>query len=279
MTLFVHWRRAVHTRRGFCELAGLGVVAHVVGCSDDDSNATSAGTSSEGGDDDGDDGDATTNGDADASESAADSSTAVDSGGSDRSDGSDGSSSVDGGTTTDTVDTGGSSETGEVLCEPSPPSIEGPFYRPGMPIRSDLDIYGDEGLPVHMSGRVLDSSCQPVANAVVEIWHAAPIPPDTEPEAFDATYDNTREFRYYGQVATDAEGRYEFETLRPGWYLNGAQYRPAHIHVKIWTGEEERLTSQLYFVDDPFADVDPWFDPAMVLELDENGAVEFDFAI
>lgn len=274
MTLFVrmHSKRATHTRRGFCELAGLGVVAHVVGCSDDDSGATNGGTS---GDDDDDDGDASTDGGPNASESAADSPSA--SAGS--SDGSDGSSSVDGGTTTDTVDTGGSSATGEVSCEPSPPSIEGPFYRPGIPIRSDLDIYGDEGLPVHMSGRVLDSSCQPVANAVVEIWHAAPIPPDTEPEAFDATYDNTREFRYYGQVATDADGRYEFETLRPGWYLNGAQYRPAHIHVKIWTGEDERLTSQLYFVDDPFADIDPWFDPAMVLELDENGAVEFDFAI
>src|SRR5262245_21108402 len=224
MTLLVRMlsKRSTSTRRGFCELAGLGLVAHAVGCADDGDGATGGGTGEEAdGDDDGDD--ATTAGDAETGASAADSTTADDED-SDGSDGTDGSSGADDGTTSDTVDTGGSSETGEVLCEPSPPSIEGPFYRPGIPIRSDLDIYGDEGLPVLMSGRVLDSSCQPVANAVVEIWHAAPIPPDTEPEAFDATYDNTREYRYYGQVATDADGRYEFQTLRPGWYLNGAQY-------------------------------------------------------
>ncbi|HET6582754.1 MAG TPA: hypothetical protein VFG69_04890 [Nannocystaceae bacterium] len=270
----MHSRREP-TRRGFCELAGLGVAAHVVGCAGDDSSATSDGTGSGSGSDGDDDDDVSTDAGLDSSDGEAGSSNA---GSDEASDDSDGSSTDDA-TTTDTGDTGGSSETGEVACEPSPPSIEGPFYRPGIPVRSDLDIYGDEGLPVHMSGRVLDSSCQPVANAVVEIWHAAPIPPGTEPEAFDATYDDTREFRYYGQVATDANGRYEFVTLRPGWYLNGAQYRPAHIHVKIWTGEDERLTSQLYFVDDPFADIDPWFDPTMVLDLDENGVVEFDFAI
>jgi protocatechuate 3,4-dioxygenase beta subunit len=263
----------MHTRRGFCELAGLGVAAHVVGCGDDGSPATGGGTSSA----DDDDGGATTDGGPDTGGTAADGSAAASSGES-SGESIDGSSAGDA-TTIDTLDTGGSTETGEVLCEPSPPSIEGPFYRPGMPVRSDLDIYGDSGMPVRMSGRVLDSSCEPVANAVVEIWHAAPIPPDTEPETFDATYDNTDEYRYYGQVATDANGYYEFETLRPGWYLNGAQYRPAHIHVKIWTGEEERLTSQLYFVDDPFADIDPWFDPAMVLETNEAGEVEFDFAI
>jgi protocatechuate 3,4-dioxygenase beta subunit len=272
MTMIVRMlsTRRTHTRRGFCELAGLGVIAHVVGCGDGDGAATSGGTSSSD-----DDGDATTDGGPDTGGSRSDSSAAASD--DDASDG--GSSSASDGTTSGTIDTGSSTETGEVLCEPSPPSIEGPFYRPGMPVRSDLDIYGDPGVPLRMSGRVLDSACEPVANAVVEIWHAAPIPPDTEPEQFEATYDNTREFRYYGQVATDANGHYEFETLRPGWYLNGAQYRPAHIHVKIWTGEDERLTSQLYFVDDPFAAIDPWFDAAMVLETNEAGDVEFDFTI
>jgi len=257
----------MRTRRDFCELAGLGMVAHALGCGDGSEAASeTTGGSTETGATESGTGTGTTALPGSTDTSGVDTSTDEGEGGIDM-------------TTSDGASTSESSDTGEAACEPSPPSIEGPFYRPGMPVRSDLDVYDDPGLPVRMRGRVLDTACAPVANAVVEIWHAAPIPPDTEAEQFDATYDASAEYRYYGQVATDAEGRYAFETLKPGWYLNGPQYRPAHIHVKIWTRDAERLTTQLYFADDPFAAEDPWFDAAMVLVLDEAGEVEFDFTI
>ena len=208
-----------------------------------------------------------------ASESEGSSSTAATTSGTEESsttsgsssEGSDGSSSA-------------SDESGAV-CEPTPQDIEGPFYRPGIPIGSNLDVHGDAGLPLLLEGRVLDTQCQPIAGAIVEIWHATPLAPDGEPGDVNATYDVSEEYRYYGQVATRADGGYAFQTLRPGWYLNGPEYRPAHVHLKVWVDDAERLTTQLYFVGDPFNKGDAWFNPDMALDPDDKGFVQLDITV
>jgi protocatechuate 3,4-dioxygenase beta subunit len=171
------------------------------------------------------------------------------------------------------------SSTGAAICEPTPEDIEGPFYRPDIPIGGDLDVHGDVGVPLRIEGRVLDDACAPLQDAIVEIWHATPVAPQGEPGDVDATYDDSAEFRYYGQVATDAEGNFAFDTLRPGWYLNGPQYRPAHVHAKVWVRGEERLTTQLYFDGDPFNDGDAWFNPVMALVPDRDGVATIDFVV
>jgi len=200
--------------------------------------------------------------------------------------GGDGSSSGGEGTSTGAEDssssTGSQSEsssTGAAVCEPTPEDIEGPFYRPNIPVGSNLDVHGDDGIALRIEGRVLADDCAPIADAVVEIWHATPRMPDGEPGDADATYDDTAAYRYYGQVATDADGRYAFTTLRPGWYLNGPQYRPAHVHVKVWVRGVERLTSQLYFEGDPFNAEDPWFNPVMALAPDDEGVATIDLVV
>jgi protocatechuate 3,4-dioxygenase beta subunit len=165
------------------------------------------------------------------------------------------------------------------LCEATPPDIEGPFYRDGIPIRDTLDLYGDAGTALALSGTVVDGSCSPVANAVIEFWHASPAAPGSEAGEPDATYDDSEELRYYGQTATDDAGAYSLATLIPGWYLNGAKYRPAHVHVKVWVDGEERLTTQLYFDGDPFNADDPWFNEDTMLVLDDDGNATFDFAV
>jgi protocatechuate 3,4-dioxygenase beta subunit len=173
---------------------------------------------------------------------------------------------------------GSSGESGSA-CEPTPSDIEGPFYRPGIPIGGNLDVHGELGLPLLLEGRVLDSACSPIAGAIVEIWHATPVAPDGEPGDVNATYDGSVEYRYYGQVATGADGAFAFQTLRPGWYLNGENYRPAHVHLKVWVGNEERLTTQLYFVGDPFNDGDAWFNPEMALDPDDAGLAVLDIVV
>ncbi|MEM6990800.1 MAG: hypothetical protein AAF721_09890 [Myxococcota bacterium] len=193
-----------------------------------------------------------------------------------------GGSSTDGGGSEGSSSGGedsGSSDTGASACEPSPSDIEGPFYRPGIPVGGNLDVHGDDGVPLLLSGHVVDEACAPLAGAVVEIWHATPLAPDGMPGDVNATYDDTAEYRYYGQVATDEEGAFSFVTLRPGWYLNGESYRPAHVHVKVWIGGVERLTSQLYFEGDPFNASDPWFNPLMSLDPDDAGAVEVELVV
>ena len=171
-------------------------------------------------------------------------------------------------------------------CEATPPDIQGPFWRDGVPVRTEYDLYGHAGTSLTISGLVTDLDCTPLAGAIVEIWHADPTTVTAEDlQAGDSVdYDRTSEaMRYRGQLATDKDGRYSFHTLKPGWYLNGASFRPSHIHVKIWVDGVERLTTQLYFEGDPFSVDDPWATPQMsiALTLDAEGAAtgSFDFSV
>lgn len=156
-------------------------------------------------------------------------------------------------------------------CVDTEADIEGPFYRAGAPERDDLASPGDTGNPLRLSGRVLDADgCTPVAGAIVDVWHADPA----------GMYDNdSPEWRYRGRVATSSEGRWQLRTLEPGRYLNGPRYRPAHVHVKVWVGGVERLTTQLYFPGDPYNAEDPWYTPDLEVTRTGDGTATFDFAV
>lgn len=128
--------------------------------------------------------------------------------------------------------------------------ILGPFYRPEAPIRSDLTYEGLEGTRILLKGRVFKSDCvTALKNALVEIWHC-----DTE-----GVYDNdSEEFRQRARLYTNDNGEYAFRTILPGKYLNGALYRPAHIHYRVTAKDSEELISQIYFKGDPHIVEDPW---------------------
>ena len=149
----------------------------------------------------------------------------------------------------------------QTSCIATSPDITGPYWREGIPIRNNFDLYGHRGQRLVLRGRVQDGACRPIADAVIEMWHAHPsaIPAESLTPADTVGYDTASEgFRYYGQFSTDSEGTYTLTTLKPGWYLNGASFRPSHIHVKVYVGGVERLTTQLYFQNDPFIPSDPW---------------------
>jgi protocatechuate 3,4-dioxygenase beta subunit len=163
----------------------------------------------------------------------------------------------------------GTPDTGNSTCPNTGADIEGPFYRANVPIRSDLNLYGDEGETLILSGIVTNARCQAIPNAIVEIWQANPT----------GDYDNnSAEQRYRGQVATDEQGHYAFNTLMPGRYLNGDTYRPAHLHLKVWVADTERLTTQLYFDGDPFNADDPWYDEERSMAL-MNGEGTFNISV
>lgn len=177
----------------------------------------------------------------------------------------------------DPVGSGGSGQGtggGTPSCEETEDDIEGPFYSEGAPVVDGaLPGVGDlEGYAIELSGRVLTAvTCEPLAGATLDLW-----------QADDAgAYDNEG-FTLRGKVVTDAEGRYAVQTIVPGNYRNGAQYRPAHIHVKVSAPGHAPLTTQLYFPDDPYNEIDPWFDERLLVTMSPGEGIDFarfDFAL
>ena len=111
---------------------------------------------------------------------------------------------------------------------------EGPYYTPQTPLRADLREPDAHGQPLVLHGLVLTPDCNPVAGAVIDIWHSDE----------DGRYDNSG-FRYRGHQFTDGAGAFRFETVRPGRYPG----RTPHIHVKVQGASTRLLTSQLFFPD------------------------------
>jgi protocatechuate 3,4-dioxygenase beta subunit len=147
----------------------------------------------------------------------------------------------------------------------TPRQTEGPFYKPKAPERAVLRERGMKGTGVALGGFVLTRSCKPVANAIVDLWHA-----DDAGE-----YDN-KGFRLRGFVRTDSQGRYSFNTIQPGNYPG----RVRHYHVKVQAPGARLLTTQLYFPGEPGNARDFLFRKELLLrtaKVAEGLAARFDF--
>src|SRR5215213_449739 len=140
--------------------------------------------------------------------------------------------------------------------------------RPGE-ISNDLTADGPLGERITVSGRLLDDGGRPIRDSLVEIWQANAAGRyrhrwDTWPAPLDPNFSGA------GRCVTDAEGRYEFVTIKPGpypWGNHPNAWRPAHIHFSLLGGAfAQRLVTQMYFPGDPLFTQDPIFnsvrDPA-----------------
>jgi protocatechuate 3,4-dioxygenase beta subunit len=156
--------------------------------------------------------------------------------------------------------------------------ILGPFY----PIMSKPNRTGDltrvpggagraKGQLLIVRGRVIDPSGRPVEGADIEIWQANSAgryahPDDTNPAPLDPNFEG------FGAVTTDADGRYQFKTIKPLHYPAApGMIRPAHIHFDV-RGKRDELISQMYFEGDPYIPKDRFLqsvpDPeALVVKL------------
>lgn len=122
--------------------------------------------------------------------------------------------------------------------------VQGPFLREGAPDRHDLaKDYAGVGKKLEVRGTVLSEDCiTPVSNALIQLWHAGP----------DGQYDQySNKFVFRGYIHTGKRGEYFFKTLIPAGYKDGALDRPAHIHFIITEKSHKKLTTQVYFKDDP----------------------------
>jgi protocatechuate 3,4-dioxygenase beta subunit len=131
-------------------------------------------------------------------------------------------------------------ESGAVSCVLTPELTEGPYYIAGEKIRRDIRE-GHPGTLLTLHLRVLNAStCAPIKNAAVDIWHA-----DAAGNYSGFSSDSSSRTFMRGIQRTDATGVATFLTVYPGWY----QGRTVHIHVKVHAGGSVVHTGQLFFPD------------------------------
>jgi protocatechuate 3,4-dioxygenase beta subunit len=155
-------------------------------------------------------------------------------------------------------------------CAPTTRLTQGPYLVPGSARRSD--IREDRmGVPLKLDFTVVnDFWCQPASEFVVEIWHcdaegfysgvdnivfdpATLLPTDRALDMKDHTF-------LRGHQVSDENGKVEFTTIYPGWYMP----RLAHIHVRLmwrdveWTALDTQLflpadVERAVYQTDPYA--------------------------
>jgi protocatechuate 3,4-dioxygenase beta subunit len=127
---------------------------------------------------------------------------------------------------------------GAVACVLTPELTEGPYYLPNEAVRRNI-TEGRPGTPLALHLTVLDvSTCKPIKNAAVDIWHA------DATGTYSGVQGNTGTFMR-GIQRTNAHGLALLDTVYPGWY----QGRAVHIHVKVHLGGRVVHTGQLFFPD------------------------------
>ena len=147
------------------------------------------------------------------------------------------------------------------------PSATGPYFKPNSPERGNFIDAKSDGHLITLEGRVLSRSCQPVADVLLDLWHA-----DQE-----GLYDEDG-FRYRGHVYSDTQGRYSFHTIEPAVYAG----RTRHFHFKVQARGRAVLTTQLFFPGEPRNQIDSLFRPQLLMRISDTPklmSAQFDFVV
>jgi len=146
----------------------------------------------------------------------------------------------------------------------TPRTIEGPLYVAGAPLSEGfarMDDGSDEAAETMiLTGQVTDENGQPVANAVVDVWHANTM---GNYSYFDQSQS---EYNLRRRIKTDENGRYTAQSIIPAGYgcppegstqallnlLGRHGNRPAHIHFFISKPGYKHLTTQINLAGDEY---------------------------
>ena len=124
-------------------------------------------------------------------------------------------------------------------------------------VGADLVTPDATGTRIRIEGRVLDGDVMPINDAMIEIWQA-----DAQGRYAHARGDKSRpnaKFTRFGRSATDKNGIYSFDTIKPG-VVPGPDGKPQapHIVVCIFSrGMLRQIYTRLYFSDEAANAADP----------------------
>lgn len=158
-------------------------------------------------------------------------------------------------------------------CDLTNSDILGPYWIEAHPYRTILADPDEPGTRVYISGTVIENDCEtPIQNAIVDVWHANDNGCYTLFMECDTGNPEEDPYNLRGQMLTNENGEYAFESIWPGYYGT----RPKHFHYKITTPNGLELVTQCYFEGDQLINAQ-WEDEhsgqIIPLEETENGLV------
>jgi hydroxyquinol 1,2-dioxygenase len=141
-------------------------------------------------------------------------------------------------------------------AEATPATVLGPFHVDGSPpVPYGHDMSDDiAGVPLVITGRVLDLDGNPLPGTVLDVWQA-----DAD-GAYESQLSNVDEARLRAKYETRQDGTYRVRTIAPRGYaipMDGpvgdlisrtdiSYFRPAHVHFIVEHPEHERLITHLF---------------------------------
>lgn len=149
-------------------------------------------------------------------------------------------------------------------CPASPGVVGAMEAYPGrnkIPTGNDLIQSAGKSVPavgqvVHLHGRVVDAKCNPVTDAVIDLWQANR---DGVYQFADAAAMATpyAVFTGAGRTTTDNAGRFEFTTIFPGAYQDSKGARAPHMHILVRHASFPQMATELFFEAEQRNDADP----------------------
>lgn len=139
----------------------------------------------------------------------------------------------------------------------TPQVTQGPYYplARNIPLDKDNDLVemtdhttAATGIVTYVSGRILDTSGNPIRGALVELWHADDGGNYTYSASAARNPAADANFAGFGQFLTGSSGMYLFRTIKAGLYVG----RTRHMHFGVTLpGELRRSTTQLFWNEVP----------------------------
>ena len=120
---------------------------------------------------------------------------------------------------------------------------------------------GESGERLVVSGRVVGRAGEPIAGARLHVYHTDATGQYTRERAMDEPH-----ARLSGWVTSDAAGRFELRTIRPGGYPRAIRlgdrdrHIPAHIHMDVDARGHASRRLQAVFADDSLLTEAYWQD-------------------
>ena len=107
-------------------------------------------------------------------------------------------------------------------------------------MRGDI-TEGRQGARLDLAITVVDTTCKPLKDVLVDIWHCDK---DGVYSGYNQPHASTVGQTFLrGTQKTDAQGLARFTTIYPGWYMG----RATHIHFKARLTNRTYVTSQFAF--------------------------------